>query len=928
MATGFATVKEVLSGDTLVLIGQPRNGPPPEIRMTLASLQAPRLGNNGKGGETKDEPFAWQAREFLREACVGKYVSFKVEYSVPSINRQFGAVCLTTESKENLCVMVARAGWAKVKKEPANENEKSGDLEEMIRVGDEAEQKGLGMFNTDPAAVAKAVRDVQYEPKDPKALLEKVKGKPQKAIVEYARDGGSFKVLLVDEMTYITFNLAGVQCPRLNSGDGAGAAEPFAREAKYFTEMRILNRGLNVVINGIDDRYGMFFGWVEHPAGDIGVELIKNGLARAVDWSMHFADMQRASRMRAAAQDAKNARLRIWKSYEAPKISGDKTFEGVVSEVVSGDTIVVRVGSALDCVESPWLCEERRVSLSSIRAPRMGVKSRDEPPQPCAEEARELLRSRIVGKRCKVSVEYERAPPEGATGLAANPRKFASVLVTLRKGLRNAAVMVVEEGLAEVMRHRADDERSQYYDDLVMAQEKAKDQGKGLHAEVPKEPSGSKPIDLASNKELAKAHLPQLQSKNGRGQLKGIVEYVHNGARLRVLVPAENVVLNLALAGVSAPQTARPARGGRPATEGEPWGQEATVYTKSLVLQREVTVDIETMDKGGTAIGQCILKKGNKSVNVAVELVQQGLAAVNEFSARFTPIGDELLREVAEARQKKLRMWENFDASAQEPANGAKAKEGAKEDGRKLPTMKVTVCEIASGNSFFVQNKSAATDAHIQTVTNAMKAAAAQHGTAAGTGLIEAKRNTSCLALFDDGSGPAWFRAKILSIRTEAGVQNVHIRYIDFGNEQTVKMDMLRPMPDNLLSIPAVAQECSLAFIKVPTLEKDYGQEAAMFLSDLVFGKEVTVQTHDKGENGQLLVTMLLPAAEGSDKEESVAELMLREGLGYVDANQVKYLKSAGDKKVAAGLREAQQHAHTSHLNLWRYGDPREEDEG
>lgn len=45
MATGWlrGTVKEVVSGDTVVIMGPSRGGPPPEKRLTLASLIAPRM---------------------------------------------------------------------------------------------------------------------------------------------------------------------------------------------------------------------------------------------------------------------------------------------------------------------------------------------------------------------------------------------------------------------------------------------------------------------------------------------------------------------------------------------------------------------------------------------------------------------------------------------------------------------------------------------------------------------------------------------------------------------------------------------------------------------------------------------------------------------------------------------------------------------
>ena len=102
MATGWlrGTVKEVVSGDTLVIMGPSRGGPPPEKRLTLASLIAPRMVGVSqcrrgtllvqrlpltasslspqarRDGTTLDEPFAWQSREFLRKKCVGQVSNF------------------------------------------------------------------------------------------------------------------------------------------------------------------------------------------------------------------------------------------------------------------------------------------------------------------------------------------------------------------------------------------------------------------------------------------------------------------------------------------------------------------------------------------------------------------------------------------------------------------------------------------------------------------------------------------------------------------------------------------------------------------------------------------------------------------------------------------------------------------------------------
>jgi hypothetical protein len=114
MATGWlrGIIKEVPSADTLVIIGAVKSGIPPEKRITLSSLQAPRLVRalrdggpswsaasssprrsepeqaepaptwglllaasalqGRRDGSSGDEPFAWEAKEFLRKKCIGQ----------------------------------------------------------------------------------------------------------------------------------------------------------------------------------------------------------------------------------------------------------------------------------------------------------------------------------------------------------------------------------------------------------------------------------------------------------------------------------------------------------------------------------------------------------------------------------------------------------------------------------------------------------------------------------------------------------------------------------------------------------------------------------------------------------------------------------------------------------------------------------------
>ena len=106
-------------------------------------------------------------------------------------------------------------------------------------------------------------------------------------------------MLLLESMTYLSFSLAGIICPRINaskqptasdtetpaSSASASKPEPFALQARHFTELRLLNREVQIVMQTLD-RTGNVLGSVLHPKGNIAVEMVKNGLAKVADRSL------------------------------------------------------------------------------------------------------------------------------------------------------------------------------------------------------------------------------------------------------------------------------------------------------------------------------------------------------------------------------------------------------------------------------------------------------------------------------------------------------------------------------------------------------------------------------------------------------------------------------------------------------------------
>ena len=221
-----------------------------------------------------------------------------------------------------------------------NNAARSAYIEELLQLEQQAQAAGVGMWTKDPQAGALSVRNVVNPGPggyDAKETLEAFKGQPQTLVVEQFRgapnppppssarprtldpvtrpcgpvmtrrspgaDGATVRGFMLPSFHWVTVFLSGVSCPgfkRSEEPGGADLAEPFASEAKYFVESRLLNRDVRVLLEGVD-KYNNFYGTLQHPAGNISEELLKVGLAKVVDWSANFTKARPALRRHRAA---------------------------------------------------------------------------------------------------------------------------------------------------------------------------------------------------------------------------------------------------------------------------------------------------------------------------------------------------------------------------------------------------------------------------------------------------------------------------------------------------------------------------------------------------------------------------------------------------------------------------------------------------
>lgn len=480
--------------------------------------------------------------------------------------------------------------------------------------------------------------------------------------------------------------------------------------------------------------------------------------------------------MRAAERQAKNNRARLWKDYQPPTATytgKEKDFTGNVIEVFNGDALNVKMPSG----------QVKKVFLSSIRPPREAGKITEDgqpapPPKPKNTkplydvpwlfEAREFLRKKLVGKSIKCQLDYVSPARDNF------PEKFC---YTVTVGGSNVAEALVGKGLATVIRYRQDDDqRSSKYDELLAAEAQAVKQQKGVHAK--KDIPVHRINDLTIAPESARIKHQYLPSWQRALRTDAIVEFVASGSRFRLYIPKESCLVTFLLGGISCPRSSRPATGTQPATIAEPFGDEAYSYVKERILQRDVSVHMDSTDKAGNAVIGWMWLEGN--INLSVALVEEGLATVH-FTAEKSEHYRALKAAEDQAKAQKKNIWANYvepvvteDVKTQDAEDEIEKDDKAPIPDRKTNMENIIVTEVTSDLRFFAQHSESGPKLE-QLMTKLRQDLKASPPT---TGSYNPRRGDLCAAKFSEDE--EWYRAKVEKV--SGG--NATIKYIDYGNTE------------------------------------------------------------------------------------------------------------------------------------------------
>ncbi|CAG5039791.1 unnamed protein product [Parnassius apollo] len=873
-------VKQVLSGDTIVIRKQPQGGPPPEKVIALSGITAPKLARQRTANndtETKDEPFAWEAREFLRKKLVGKEVIFTAEKPPNSATREYGSVWAGKDptKDENMTEALLAEGLVKVREGGRN----IPQLKRLVEIEDIAKSQGKGIWGSD---IQEHVRDVKWNIENPKQFVNKFNGQPVKAIVEYVRDGSTVRLCLLPDFYTIIMMLSGIRCPAIKQD---GGSEPYAEEARFFVESRLLQKDVEVILESVNNAY--LLGTIIHPQGNIAEALLRQGFARCVDWSLAVMKSGSLS-LRAAEKAAKEAKLRIWTNYisNAPIIAAkDKEFTATVMEVINGDALVVKLPNNT----------QKKIFLASIRPPREKNSLDDEGKQsprpkgfkplyeiPWMYETREFLRKKLIGKKVNVTVDYIQPAKDNF------PEKTCC---TVMAGGTNIAEALVSKGFASVVRYRNDnDQRSSHYDKLLEAELKAQKALIGIHAK--KDIPTHRVQDTSGDPAKARKFFPFLKRAQ---KTEATVEFVTSGSRMKLYIPKESVLVTFLLAGINCPRGARPSAGGGPMQNAEPYGEEALQFTKEKCLQRDVVITIEEIDKAGSFFGWLWVENENLSVS----LVEHGLASMHHTAetsefARAIKSGEE------NAKKKRIGIWKDYVEIEKE----SEKERNAPVQDRILKYEKVVITEVTPEGSFYAQNidlgpklEALMEKIHLEFKTNAPL-----------PGSYVPRRGNICAARFtlDD----QWYRAKVEKIADD---KKAHIFYIDYGNREVVSYTRLAVLPPGTETDPPYANEYVLSCVRFPS-DPDDRLEAVRAFSIDTLNKKLLLNVESRGSPPAVTIVDM-------NTNVDIGKNLIKEGLVLMENTREQRL--AG---LVSEYRAAQEHAKSSRLNLWRHGDITEDD--
>lgn len=861
-----AKVKNVLSGDKIVLVPSKTNAiPPPERVLTLENVRAP----------------TYAAKKWVRDTMIGKLVHFKVAGKAGNV--EFGDI--KTPLFDSLVEKLVSLGLARVKDNISDDNEA---VYELKQVQAEAQQAGAGEWAPGFEDVGETVASSE--------LVARVQNTPLKCVVEkvICGDRAVTRMVLSDSEHVVSpVLLAGIKCPRTDDPSHAQVGQL----AKMFVEDKLMTTGAAITVTLIgESQLGLPVAVFTHPLGNnIAEKLCELGYAEVVDWQLTLVGSAEMGKLRKAELTAKALGKGM---FAAQKAAAPAAAASSSNKVAIGSTVpvtVARVVSADTYVVQPASGSELTVQLASVRAPRPNDPTGGPAQAGVVATAKEYARELLIGKQATMHVDGLRA---------ANPTHNldARFVVRLEVDGADALETLVGAGWATVIRHAkaTANERALNWDKLMEDEEAAKEAKKGVHSpQVEKLITVStRVVDALENAAKARTFLNGFKQKK---RLSGFyVDYVVLTTRVRLLNPKEGTKLLLILGGLTNDKL-------------QLLNTEGTQWLNKHLLQRPVEFDVYDADKVGGFIGDLYAQHATEPVQVAV--VEQGFAKTHPSGINANPYAAQLAAAEDKARELRLGVWHDYDPAAekaqQDEANAKMAALSVEAATPKFFDVEVVDVDpssgvvsfhmLGSGAEKFAAFKKLFNDFHAQTLS------ASSAGDKPHQLTKPPKKGEYVSAKFENDK---FYRARVINF--DRGSGKCEVKHIDFGNTDSVPLLSMRALPAqfSVAQYPPFAKTAVLADVDLPPSKpNDYFTEAIYALEDLVYDKKLVLAGVPLAQ-ADYLATLYDAEKSISDLSYTINKQLVSEGMAVVK-------KGCKDKALVA----AQDAAKSSHVGCWEFGD-------
>jgi len=435
-----------------------------------------------------------------------------------------------------------------------------------------------------------------------------------------------------------------------------------------------------------------------------------------------------------------------------------------------------------------------------------------------------------------------------------------------------------------------------------------------------------------------------------KGKQQGVVEMVLSTKKFKIYLPSHGAQIAFALAGTDMPLHIDEKMPPIP-PKGDIFSQyplrnqngspivinEAFHYSRDNLLQRDVEIEVIEMSKvGNTFLGRLFVKHNNSSDDFANDLLRRGYLRLNSYVSKkiFTETQCSQLSTIeTSAKNEKRGFWSIYNAKREndiiERNNNAREKERTEIQANTSSDRCIVVTEILSGSYFFYQ---VATEKSKKEIEDLMKEFGAVNFSEKPvyTPVMPVQSNNSLPQPLPRVAGNfsvdnTWYRAEVLEIINNNDQPTLYkLRYIDYGNTETVTVDRIRALPQEFQKTPAQAKKAKLAYITAPDTDSEFGSEAAEFFKSLCWGKDLLANVQFSTlvkEKGSKIESELHHITLGDEETKIfINAAMVMHGFANVDSK--KKLPQRGVKWPMWNiLKEEEENAKKARLNIWQYGE-------